>query len=442
MTPVSALLVPDDNDPERGHARIFFWCVLAVAAIVSIVGNGVQALLHSSILPAVATAVAVIPPLALLAAVHGVTVLARIDGGAVAARRSTTALTVVIAGAAFWMSFTALRGLAVTAGVPAAEAWLWPLIVEGSMTQSTIALLALAHHDRYRPSPATGEHHPAAGRWVERPVSEPLPASSPGSTSNRSGLRTPTEKTTTVSTPGLPSDEPAPTSLIVRTPNTTVRTPDATSAAVRTATDQTTTVRTPNGQSATVRTPGQPSGVRTPTSLTVRTSDATSAAVRTATELPDAVRAAAGNLVAAATARPGTNSGVRTPVVDTSPESTVSSATARSGPASEHAHPDLETLADRVCRRDPRGRRLAATVTEILIRHRVHGHNASRIARELGPSRSAVSRILRDADELDTPHAENNPPPSHRSPPSAPTDRPAGESEPPTSAPTTESGPP
>lgn len=54
-------------------------------------------------------------------------------------------MTVLIATGAFWLSFTALRSLTITAGVPQGEAWLWPLIIEGSMAHSTVALLALAH---------------------------------------------------------------------------------------------------------------------------------------------------------------------------------------------------------------------------------------------------------------------------------------------------------
>lgn len=56
-------------------------------------------------------------------------------------------MTMLIATGAFWLSFTALRSLAITAGVPRGEAWLWPLIIEGSMAQATVALLALAHSD-------------------------------------------------------------------------------------------------------------------------------------------------------------------------------------------------------------------------------------------------------------------------------------------------------
>ncbi|VFA98035.1 DUF2637 domain-containing protein [Nocardia cyriacigeorgica] len=62
-------------------------------------------------------------------------------------------MTALIAAGAFWLSFTALRSLAVTAGVPGKEAWLWPLIIEGSMAQSTVALLALAHSANTAPEP-------------------------------------------------------------------------------------------------------------------------------------------------------------------------------------------------------------------------------------------------------------------------------------------------
>jgi hypothetical protein len=43
------------------------------------------------------------------------------------------------------VAITARRALALLAGVPDSEAWLWPLTIEGSMTQATVALLALAH---------------------------------------------------------------------------------------------------------------------------------------------------------------------------------------------------------------------------------------------------------------------------------------------------------
>ncbi|WP_280465737.1 DUF2637 domain-containing protein [Nocardia brasiliensis] len=96
-------------------------------------------------LPPIAATVAVVPPLALLAAVHGVSILVSTRAHTRTIHGAATAMTMLIAAGAFWLSFNALRSLALLAGVPAGEAWLWPLIVEGSMAQSTIALLALAH---------------------------------------------------------------------------------------------------------------------------------------------------------------------------------------------------------------------------------------------------------------------------------------------------------
>ncbi|WP_410874809.1 DUF2637 domain-containing protein [Nocardia sp. A7] len=156
------------TDPPKTRAHAFFWTVLAAAATVSITGNATQALLHDTALPVVAAAVAIIPPLALLAAVHGVTVLARAHTATRATRWVATAMTVLIATGAFWLSFTALRSLALTAGVPRGEAWLWPLIIEGSMAQATVALLALAYS-----TPGRGHQRAHAGDRAPTDLSEP-----------------------------------------------------------------------------------------------------------------------------------------------------------------------------------------------------------------------------------------------------------------------------
>ncbi|WP_181068541.1 DUF2637 domain-containing protein [Nocardia nova] len=140
------------NAPDRAHghdrAHAFFWCVLAASATVSVTGNAVHAVLHASA-PSIAGAVAVVPPIALLTAVHGVTVLQRKQVRSSAAHRLAVVLTVLIAAGAFWLSFTALRSLAELAGIPHNQAWLWPLIIEGSMTQATVALISITQppHD-------------------------------------------------------------------------------------------------------------------------------------------------------------------------------------------------------------------------------------------------------------------------------------------------------
>ncbi|OBA60138.1 hypothetical protein A5780_20940 [Nocardia sp. 852002-20019_SCH5090214] len=116
--------------------------MLVASATVSITGNAVHAVLHAPA-PPIAGAVAVVPPIALLTAVHGVTVLQRKQVHSTAAHRLTVVLTVLIAAGAFWLSFTALRSLAELAGIPHNQAWLWPLIIEGSMTQATVALISI-----------------------------------------------------------------------------------------------------------------------------------------------------------------------------------------------------------------------------------------------------------------------------------------------------------
>ncbi len=250
---------PSGEDVRTTRAHIFFWTELCAAAAVSVAGNATQAVLHTSSPPVVAAVVAVIPPLALLAAVHGVALLARAHTVSPTAQRAATSLTVVIAGAAFWMSFTALRALAITAGVPAAEAWLWPLIVEGSMTQSTMALLTLAHAGPPRAEPHTRNSNA----------------------------------------------DPPPLNTLQAAPRTPQPLPD-------------------------------------PGSASVGSSDA-----------------------------------------DTGDECL-----------------DLEVLAAMICAQDPGGRRDRDTVASVLTRRYVDEWSASRVARELGCSRSAVSRILRDAERL------------------------------------------
>lgn len=51
--------------------------------------------------------------------------------------------TIAIAAAAFTLSFTALHDLAVLAGIPPGQAWLWPLVVDGVILEATISVVAL-----------------------------------------------------------------------------------------------------------------------------------------------------------------------------------------------------------------------------------------------------------------------------------------------------------
>ncbi|GAA2005554.1 helix-turn-helix domain-containing protein [Brevibacterium samyangense] len=57
---------------------------------------------------------------------------------------TSVAGTVFIAAGAFWLSFTALADLALRSGIGAGQGWAWPLIVDGVIVVSTVAVVALA----------------------------------------------------------------------------------------------------------------------------------------------------------------------------------------------------------------------------------------------------------------------------------------------------------
>ncbi|MEV6432378.1 DUF2637 domain-containing protein [Nocardia sp. NPDC051463] len=63
------------------------------------------------------------------------------------ARWSAVLVVVVIGVAAFVLSFAALEDLAKKAHTPEGLAWLFPIIVDGTIIQATIAVLALAESD-------------------------------------------------------------------------------------------------------------------------------------------------------------------------------------------------------------------------------------------------------------------------------------------------------
>lgn len=128
----------------RRRATRFFWCILCAATGASVCGNVAHAVLAQPHHAGVAATAAVVPPAVLLGATHGVALLVRSRAGGAVYWCALT-LTVALAGCAFVLSFDALRALAVTwAGFPPATAWLWPLAIDLSITQSTLALLALS----------------------------------------------------------------------------------------------------------------------------------------------------------------------------------------------------------------------------------------------------------------------------------------------------------
>jgi hypothetical protein len=62
--------------------------------------------------------------------------------------RTAVAATVLIAVGAFVLSFAALTDLAQRSGIDANLAWIWPIIIDGMIVASTVAIVALNGHNR------------------------------------------------------------------------------------------------------------------------------------------------------------------------------------------------------------------------------------------------------------------------------------------------------
>jgi Protein of unknown function (DUF2637) len=158
-------------EPTTGGAARFFWVWLILATGVSVAGNVAHAVLSAPTgRVGLAAAAAVVPPAVLLGSTHSVALLVK-------ARRvgfgywCALATTFALAGCAFVLSFDALRDLAVALGMLADRAWLWPVAIDVSIANSTLALLSLA--------PARAARRPAEHRGTaERVTSHKPPARS------------------------------------------------------------------------------------------------------------------------------------------------------------------------------------------------------------------------------------------------------------------------
>lgn len=155
---------PRSGIQDARKARRFFWAVLSVATLASVSGNVTHAVLNAAPGAAVVSAIAAaVPPVVLLAGIHGPVALARSRSGAGVAYWSAMVMTVLLAAGAFALSFDALRALAMTAGIRPDLAWIWPLIVDLSIAQATLALGALSrngHAPEAEPREDHNRRHP------------------------------------------------------------------------------------------------------------------------------------------------------------------------------------------------------------------------------------------------------------------------------------------
>ena len=112
---------------QRNHNRAvrFFWGFLIGATVVSLVGNITHAVL--TYLPSVVIQIgaAAVPPIALLAAVHGIALAVRAGASGRVCCWAVGAVEAIGVGA-FAVSFLALRDLMRVIGYSSATAWIFP----------------------------------------------------------------------------------------------------------------------------------------------------------------------------------------------------------------------------------------------------------------------------------------------------------------------------
>ncbi|VBA32404.1 hypothetical protein LAUMK4_05745 [Mycobacterium persicum] len=120
----------DSDRRTRRRAVGFFWVVLISASAASIAGNALHALVQADrVAPALAAAVATAPPL--------------VNRNPTRTYWAALVMTLLLGVGAFRLSFDALCGLAIRSGIRPGLAWLWPLVVDVTIAQATVSLLAL-----------------------------------------------------------------------------------------------------------------------------------------------------------------------------------------------------------------------------------------------------------------------------------------------------------
>ena len=157
---------------QRNHHRAirFFWGLLIGATVVSLTGNIAHAVLP--LLPRVVIQIgaAAIPPIALLAAVHGIALAVRAGASGKIYCWAVGAVGVIGVGA-FAVSFLALQDLMHVIGYSSGTAWIFPAIIDTAVAVSTLMLVALGDKPTRRIRTVTTNANtqaPAMG-WLAQP---------------------------------------------------------------------------------------------------------------------------------------------------------------------------------------------------------------------------------------------------------------------------------
>jgi Protein of unknown function (DUF2637) len=127
---------------NRHRAVRFFWSLLIGATMISLVGNVAHAVLPFIPHLVIQIGAATVPPIALLAPVHGIALAVRAGASGRVYRWAVGAVAAIGAGA-FAVSFLALRDLMQAIGYGSTTAWIFPAIIDTAVAFSTLMLVAL-----------------------------------------------------------------------------------------------------------------------------------------------------------------------------------------------------------------------------------------------------------------------------------------------------------
>ncbi|KUI17394.1 hypothetical protein AU191_08775 [Mycolicibacterium acapulense] len=164
---------------RTNHRRAvrFFWVFLIGATTVSLLGNIAHAVLPYLPTVAIQIGAAAVPPIALLAAVHGIALAVRAGASGTVYRWAVTATAAIGAGA-FSVSFLALRDLMYSIGYSSTTAWIFPAIVDTAVAVGTVMLVALGGKPtrRTRPPAASAVTRTSTVRgWARRMAQGAIP---------------------------------------------------------------------------------------------------------------------------------------------------------------------------------------------------------------------------------------------------------------------------
>ncbi len=162
---------------QRNHHRAvrFFWGFLIGATTVSLIGNIAHAVLPYLSRIVVQIGAAAVPPIALLAAVHGIALAVRAGASGRVYRWAVSAVAVIGLGA-FAVSFLALRDLMRAIGYSSATAWIFPAIIDTAVAVSTMMLVALGDKQARRARTVTAS---ASAQVKASAPTAPAPVSAP-----------------------------------------------------------------------------------------------------------------------------------------------------------------------------------------------------------------------------------------------------------------------